>query len=489
MTSVTQFTPVDDNQQNDLDTININAPQSQASEAGLSPSLTADISSPNMFVSSSTVTDQQISSNTHMDNRSVAAWVESTTIEAISTVLERSPSLPSTLIEATVSRSRRNSTVSTVCDQQQSIISDTLTPQQLSYSIDMQRSLSLPINDQYYRDNNDNNELSRPVNEDEGEDMLMQFLPVPESEDSEVEKKTKIQPSIDEQLEFEKRSPTTRENPKKSANISFHASVSFETHHKPAVFHRRRHNSWNTNKNKSPSFQRSHSHMINTPPPSLHAQILRKQFKTALSMPNAASSYSGDATRQSSNLSDSVFLSPSNTNSSSNPTKENRFLAIPSSASFLSSDRNASIISDASGQSGIESTNLETSISDQIRTLSLNDQEITNEKLILHRKQRTSPTSTTSSGTPSTQSLSSSSDDEMNSFNKRMNNLHISKGKQQVCTDKRRDVLKQLMWLLEKKTTIYARSSLGHGKLASPTKQHQQKPTQNSFVEVILKIN
>jgi hypothetical protein len=41
------------------------------------------------------------------------------------------------------------------------------------------------------------------------------------------------------------------------------------------------------------------------------------------------------------------------------------------------------------------------------------------------------------------------------------------------------------MWLLEKKTTIYARSSLGHGKLASPTKQHQQKPTQNSFVEVI----
>jgi hypothetical protein len=486
MTSVPPFKPVDDNLQNVLEATNTTLPQAEGSETDSSLSLNADVALPNLLVSSSNVADQQISSNTHMDNRSVAAWVESTTTESATGTLERSPSLPSNLIEATVTRGRLDSAVSTLCDQQQSIISDALTSQQVSCSNDMQRSLSVPTNDQHCCDNN---ELILPVNQndddDEEEDISTQFLPIPESEDSEVDKKTKKLPSVnEEQVKFEGRSPTSRESPKKSPNVSFHASVSFENHHKPFLFHRRRHNSWNTNKNKPPSFQRSHSHMTTTPPPSLHAQILRKQFRTAHSMPNGTSSYSADATRQSSHLSDNVFLSRSNTNSSSlrNSSIDSRFLANPSSASILSFDQNASMISDASGRSGIESTNLDASILDDERILSVN-----NDKLLPLRRRGTSRTSTTSSGTPSTQSLSSSSDEEMSSFTKEMNDLQIGKGKRKVCTDKRRNVLKQLMWLLEKKTTIYARSSLGHGKSTSPIKQQQQqqqKPTSNSFVEV-----
>jgi hypothetical protein len=480
MTSVPSFTPVDDNQQNALETLNMNVLEPQPSETALSLSLNAD-----MFVSTlSTVIDPQTSSNVHMDNRSIAAWVELTTTEVTSSPIERSPSLPSTLFEPIIDRNRRDSNVSTVCDQQQSIISDTLTAQQLSHSNDIQRSLSVPINDQNYHDNNnnndnnDNNELIFQVNDDDDdeEDISTQFLPVPDSEDSEVDKKLS---SVDEkQVKFENRSPTTRESPKKSSNVSFHESVSFETPHKPFLTHRRRHNLWN--KNKPPSFQRSHSYMTTLHPPSLHSQILRKQFKTALSMPTGASSSLDNATRQSSDLSDSVFLSTPNTNSSSlqsasHLNRHNRFLAIPSSASLISSDRNASIISDASGRSGIESTNLETSI----------DDEKSPEFLRQQGNNSTSP-----STTPSTQSLPSSSDDDMNNFNKKMNNLEIGQGKRKASTDKRRDVLKQLMWLLEKKTTIYARYNLGDGNLASPTKQHQQqhhhkKSTPSPFVEVI----
>jgi len=488
MTSMPSFTPVDDNQQNALESINVPELQPQASETVLSLSYNADISSPNIFVSSSNVTDQQTLSNTHMDNRSVAAWVESTTTESISSPLERSPSLPSTVIESIISRSRRNSNVSTVCDQQHSTLSDTLTSQQTSYSNDIQRSLSVPINDQHHHDNN---ELIVPVNDEEGEDISTKFLPVPDSEDSEVDKKPEKLSSVEKgQVKFYVGPPITQETSKKSSNVSFHASVSFETHNKSLLAHRRRRYSWNTNKNKPSSFQRSNSSMETTQRSSLHAQILRKQFKTALSMPNGAYSYLSDETRQSSSLSDNVFLSTSNTNSSSlqnssHLIKDTYFHAIPSSGSYISSGRNASIISDASGRSGIESTNLETSISDQIRTLSINNEETINENSILLRQQLHNRTSTTSSGTPSTQSLLSSSDDEMNSFNKKMNDLEIDKDKQKTSTDKRRIVVKQLMWLLDKKTTIYARSGFGYQKSASPTKQYHQKSTPNPFVEVI----
>jgi hypothetical protein len=477
MTSVPPFTPVDEDQQNILESTDTHQLQPVASETAL--------------ISSSNVADQQTASNTHMDNRSVAAWVESTTNESGSPTLERSPSLPSTLLEPQLPRSRRNSTVSTICDQQQSIHSDTMTSQQASFSNDIQRSLSLPANDQYYLDNNggNDNELIFPMNQEkekeveEEEDTSMQFLPVPESEDSEVDKKTKKLPSVvEDQAIFEARSPASRFNSKASSNVSFHASVSFETHHKSLPTHRRRRNSGNATKTKPPSFQRSYSHMNNPPPPSLHSQILRKQFRTALSMPTGAHSKSDHSTQQSSNLSDNVFLSASSTNSP----KENRFQGISSSTSILSSNRNTSIISDASGRSGIESTNLESTPSDIIRMLDINTEERINENPLLVRSRlRSSSTSARSSTTPSTQSLSSSTDDdETNYLNTKINDLEIGKGKRKGGTDQRRDVLKQLMWLLEKKTTIYARSSLGHRKSISPPKQ-QEKSTSNLFVEVI----
>ena len=492
MTSMPPFKPVDDNQENLLASIDTNLPSEQSSETPLSLSFIADVSSPNIFVSSSNLTDQKLSSNMHMDHQAIAAWVETTTTESATGTLERSPSLPSTLLEPITTRNRRDSNVSTICDQQQSIISDTLTSQQLSYSNDIQRSLSMPINDQYRRGDDDMDELILPVNEEEeGEDMSTKFLPVPDSEDSEVEKKTKKLSSADEEpITFESRSPTPRESPKKSPNVSFHASVSFEAHTKPSISsHRKRRNSWNTNKNKHPSFQRSYSSITTTQqPPSLHSQILRKQFRTALSMPVGTHQSSGDTTRQSSNLSDNVFHSSSNTNSSSLRNhgpffKDTRFLAVPSSASVISSDRNVSVISDASGQSGIESTNLDPTPSEQLESLSINDN-----KLPLPRQHRNNSTSSTTSATTSTQSLSSSSDDELNNFTKKMKNLQIDKTKGKVPTDQRRDVLKQLMWLLEKRPTIYTRFGLGRRKSSSPPKPSQlHKSTPNPFVEVIYK--
>jgi hypothetical protein len=486
MTSVPPFTPVDENQQSALESTDINLLQPVVSDNGSTPLLNADISLPNMFVSSSNIADQQTASNTHMDNQSVAAWVESTTTESNSPTLERSPSLPSTLLESNLPRSRRNSTVSTICDQQQSIHSDTLTSQQVSFSNDLQRSLSLPANDQYYRDNDDN-ELILPVKqekeEEEEEDGSMQFLPVPESEDSEVDKKTKKLPSVvEEPVKVEGQSTTSRVNSKTSSNVSFHASVSFETHHKSLLTHRRRRNSGNATKTKPPLLQRSYSHTPNPPPPSLHAQILRKQFQTALSMPTGAHPKSDQSTRQSSSVSDNVFFSPSTTNSS----RGNRFQAAPSSSSIFSSGRNASIISDASGRSGIESTNLESTPSDIIRMSDINIEERIHENpLLLRSPLRSSSPSARSSTTPSTQSLSSSTDDdnETNHLNKKINDVNTGKGKRKGGTDQRRDVLKQLMWLLEKKTTIYARPG-SHRKSITPPKQQHQKSTPNLFVEV-----
>jgi hypothetical protein len=190
-------------------------------------------------------------------------------------------------------------------------------------------------------------------------------------------------------------------------------------------------------------------------------------------MPNDTSHSTSDTTRQSSSISDNVFLSPSNTNSSSSRNyAHNRFLPIPSCSSILSSDPNASIISDASGRSGIESTNLETSISDQLQILSIDD-----EKPIFHQRPRSHLASESSSETPSTQSLSSSEDE--------IKDLHIDKDKRKGTTDKRRDVLNQLKWLLEKKTNIYARYALGRRTSTNSSKQPHEKSISNTFVEVI----
>ncbi|CAF5120800.1 unnamed protein product, partial [Rotaria socialis] len=79
----------------------------------------------------------QKASNFPVDNRSVAIWVQSTTTESSSPTIERSPSLPLTLIEPIIQRSRGNSTVSTICDHQQSIVSDTMTVPQISLPNDL----------------------------------------------------------------------------------------------------------------------------------------------------------------------------------------------------------------------------------------------------------------------------------------------------------------------------------------------------------------
>ncbi|CAF4830640.1 unnamed protein product, partial [Rotaria socialis] len=113
------------------------------------------------------------------------------------------------------------------------------------------------------------------------------FLPVTESEDSEIDKNSKRIQSEEEQqqIQFQGRSPTTRESSKKSSNVSFHASVSTDCHPKPSVSHQRRRTSWNTTKNKSTGFSRSQSQAVNLQSQSLHSHILRKQFRTTLSMP------------------------------------------------------------------------------------------------------------------------------------------------------------------------------------------------------------
>ncbi|CAF3618054.1 unnamed protein product, partial [Adineta steineri] len=490
MTSVPPFKPVDENQENPLESKTADILSHQSADIDLSPSFNTDVSSPIAFLSASTLADQQLSTNTHMDNHSIAAWVESTTAETTSPTIERSPSLPSTLLDQGIISARRDSNVSTICDQQQSIISELSSSQQLSYSNDMQRSLSVPINDPYNQ--TDNNELILPINdknedenEEEEEDVSLKFLPIPESEDSEVDKKKKQLPSInEEQVQFQPRSPITRESSKKSPNVSFHASVSFETHHKSLPTRRQRRNSWNINRTRLPSFQRSLSSIVTTQQPSLHSHVLRKQFKTSLSMPNAGDYSSGDATRQSSRGSDHSFVSTPNTASSLLPSysRNHRFLAIPSSSSVISSDRNASVISDASGRSGIESTNLETSISDPLQSLSIDDEKLKNPKSLFYRQQRTSSASISSDETPSTQSKSSS-DDDMNNFNAKMKDLRIDKDSRKGNIDKRKDILKQLMWLLEKKVTIYGRYGLGRRRSTSPVKQIQQKSTSNAFVE------
>lgn len=476
MISNPPFTPVDDEQQNELECPDMNVPQPDSSETIFTSTINTDVST-----SSSHMTDRQIAS--------VAAWVESTTAEVVSPTIERSPSLPSTLIEPQLSRSRRNSIVSTICDQQISILSDTLTSHQLSFTNEMQRSLSVPNTDQLYP--KDPSELIIPINQDneddEDDDTQMQFLPVPESEDSEVDKKTEKAPLPEPQPEpvpvkLESQSSTSRGASKVSSNVSFHASVSFEPSLKPLLPTRRRRNSGSLSKPKPPVLQRSRSHIASSQPPSLHSQLLRRKFETALSMPAGADFRPGDTTRQSSNQSDSVFLSTSNTSSS----RGHHFQAAPSTTSYLSSDRYPSIISDVSGLSGIESNNLDSQSAEPTRTESTTDDGIRRDRpFFLPSPTRIRSLSTSASETPSTQSISSSSDDDDDMYYsaKGIMSSDIRRGKRRVSTDKRRDVLKQLMWLLEKKTTIYARSAIGHRKSISSPRQ-QQRSSSNLFVEV-----
>jgi hypothetical protein len=451
MTSLSPYKPVDDNQENILDSTYVNRSQS------------IDVST-----SFDQINNQKPLSIAPIDGNSIAAWVKSTTNESLISPIERSPSLPATIIEQIITRSRRESTVSTLCDQQQQqqqipAPSDTMSStisQNLSFSNDYQRSFSFPLVDQHQH--NENNEDIRFIQDENDDDFPSQFLPALESEDSEIDKKTKKLQSPEEPIKFNNRS-VDDDQPIKSSSVSFHASVSFETHRKLLPNHQR-HHSWNKTKNKSFLYQRSHSHKI-------HSQIINKSFLTSCSMPaaNYSSPHPDNQTNQSSSYSDNVFLSTSTTNSPSlsqhlhltNHTPIcSQFLSIPSSASLLSSN-----ISDASGQSGIESTNLRTSASELPRTASIIEEEINDEKNLYLSKQRTSSVSSGSSRTASTESLpTSSSENEGNNFQKKLGTLNKFLKISQTPADQRLDVVRQLMWLLEKRSTINPRLNLGRRK-------------------------
>jgi len=462
MTSISPYKPVDDNQENILDSTCVNTSQS-----------VDVVTSSDKF---DPINNQKPLSIVNIDGNSIAAWVKSTTNESLISPIERSPSLPATILEQITTRSRRESTVSTLCDQQQqqqiSAPSDTMSStisQNLSFSNDYQRSFSFPLVDQHQH--NENNEDIRFIEDENDDDISPQFLPALESEDSEIDKKTKKLQSPEEPIKFNNRSPD-EDQPIKSPSVSFHASVSFETHRK-LIPNRQRHHSWNKTKNKSFLYQRSHSHKI-------HSQILNKQFLTTCSMPTANSSSppppppSGNQTNQSSSYSDNVFLSTSTTNSlslsqhlqlTSHTPICTQFLSIPSSASPLSLGRLTSNISDASGQSGIESTNLRTSASEPPQTASIIEEDINDGNKLYFSKQRTSSLSSGSSRTASTESLpTSSSETEGNNFHKKLATLNKFPKISQTPADQRLDVLRQLMWLLEKRPTINPRLNLNRRK-------------------------
>ena len=461
MTSLSSYKPVDDNQENILESTGLNQ-SDQSIDVAVSSTDKNDSKDNNNKKSQMIV---------HMDENAVAAWVQSTANESITSPIERSPSLPSTIIEQITVRSRRESTVSTLCEQQQqqqqqqlamSIPSDTLSStisQNLSNSNDYQRSFSFPLVDQHqYEEKND----IRFIQEENDEDICTEFLPVQESEDSEIEKKTKKTATPESLVTFNSRSPI-EDQPKKPSKISFHTSVSFDPTRK-LVHHRQRHNSWNKTKTKPVSYHRSQSHKI-------HSQINHQSFlATASASGDARLFFPGHKTNQSSSFSDNVFLSTSTTNSPSSshhlhltnhPHISSQFLSLPSSASVLSSEILPSNVSDASGQSGIESSNLRTSASEPPFTASINEDDSNDGNYFFSKQQRTSSVSSRSSVTASTESLpTSSSEDEGNNFRKKLNTLNKFPKTPQTPAQQRLDVLKQLMWLLEKRPTINPRANL-----------------------------
>jgi hypothetical protein len=163
MTSISPYNPVDDSQENILESTCVNPSQSQSNDFAVSSekSNQRNIQKPVSII--------------HMDEHSVAAWVQSTTMESITSPIERSPSLPATIIEQISIRSRRDSNVSTLCDQQQqqqvSTLSDTISSnmsQNLATPSDIQRSFSFPLVDQHqYNDNNQNIQLIQEENDED----------------------------------------------------------------------------------------------------------------------------------------------------------------------------------------------------------------------------------------------------------------------------------------------------------------------------------
>ncbi|CAF1572403.1 unnamed protein product [Adineta ricciae] len=117
---------------------------------------------------------------------------------------------------------------------------------------------------------------------------------------------------------------------------------------------------------------------------------------------------------------------------------------------MISSDQQTSNVSDASGQSGIESSNLRTSISELPHTASINEEEeeeqqqqgtrTKTEKNLLHLQLKRS----TSGSSRSTQTASTES-------------LPTSGKKPRTPYDQRLHVLRQLAWLLEKRPPIHPR--------------------------------
>ena len=330
--------------------------------------------------------------------------------------------------------------------------------QNASTTTDLQRSHSFPRADQH---EHYDEEAMQLVNDD----FSSKFLPVPESEDSEVDRKSKASPN--ESLLFNARSPVAEEQKRNSANVSFHASVSFEAHAKPMSYRQRlrrqRHNSWTANKNESPAVQRFHSHKVTAQRALSHSQ--RLHTPSVSTDPNFRPAMRTDP---SSSISDNVFRSISNTNSSSvsqqRPVTTDAFVhptmaSTPSVASVpSSSDRFTSNVSDASGLSGIESSNLRTSASEPPQTASIIEGDTSSQRneLFARAHRQASSASTGSSRTASTESLlTSSSEDEMHTFHKKLNALNRAKKLPQTPANQRLDALRQLMWLLEKRPNVH----------------------------------
>ncbi|CAM4798235.1 unnamed protein product [Rotaria magnacalcarata] len=456
--AISPFNAVDDNHENILESACVNKSQSGSNDINSSLSEKFD----QIHIKKSSLT-------THMDEHSIAAWVKSTAVESAVSSIERSPSLPSTIIEQ-ITNSRRPSTVSTICDTQQqqqtSARSDTLSStlsQNLSVVADAQRSFSFPATSGQHQFGDD--EENQFVQVDQDDDYSSQFLPVPESEDSEIDKVEKTT-SIEEPMEFHTRSPT--EKMKKSPEDS----LSLEVRRK-SLSNRKRTNSWNTNKNNLLLYQKSHSKKISSQPPFLKSQAVNNQYPTNHSpSPDTKICPSDRKINQSSRFFDNIFnsvsttdspLSSQNLKSPNNSPLCSQFLSIPSSTSMLSSDQP---VSDLSGQSPIESSNLRTSVSEPSRTADIIEEETTDETNfnVLKQKQASS-FSATSSRTASTENLpTSSSEDEFSYINKKMNAPTKNGKSQKTPTNQRLDALRQLKWLLEKRSTINPRLNLGRRK-------------------------
>src|SRR5690349_10098408 len=98
MTSTSPFRPVEDDDETHKST-DLELLRARSTDAALSSSNLAE-----------QYQQTQQTSGIHMDDRSISAWVEATTNETVSPSLERSPSLPSSLLEPIAARSRGNST-------------------------------------------------------------------------------------------------------------------------------------------------------------------------------------------------------------------------------------------------------------------------------------------------------------------------------------------------------------------------------------------